>query len=256
MSNSAVDFVATSSTLNFEHVYVVHFRREFGWNWSTSLRMPSGPRLTVILNLILPAVPAIEHSCYSKFLLSMIKSSAKPLESFLLVVSERSHIMAGLAVEATKRALYYYGPSILTQEYWEQFRRDENNRLDPGWLGRLQAAAGPHKDKTKDPHAAGRALDIILFAKNPQEKGYADRIVQIFLSLKQTMKFISVVYNNWEWNGAGAKFPHVDEAHKTHIHIEWSQTGVELADFAPALEDALYNEFAGGNVSFGDYATS
>ncbi|MDX6709691.1 MAG: hypothetical protein QOH96_707 [Blastocatellia bacterium] len=96
-------FVATSSTFDFEHVYFVHFRREFGWNWTTSLRMPSGPKLTVILNLILPAVPAIEHSCYFKFLLSMIKSSVKPLESLLLVVSERRHILAGPAVEATKR---------------------------------------------------------------------------------------------------------------------------------------------------------
>ena len=163
--------------------------------------------------------------------------------------------MAGLAVESTKRALYYYGPSILTQQYWEAHKRDAKGNLAPGWLDRLQAAPGPHKDKDKDPHAAGRALDLILFANNPQEKDYADRIVRIFLSLKQNMKFISVVYNNWEWNSAGSKFPHVDEAHKTHIHIEWGQTGVGSGDFASDLEDALYQEFAGGNIRSGDYAT-
>ncbi|HEU0049578.1 MAG TPA: hypothetical protein VFQ43_18470 [Nitrososphaera sp.] len=164
--------------------------------------------------------------------------------------------MAGLAVETTRRALYYFGPSLLTEQYWEQFRRDKNNKLDPGWLDRLQAAAGPHKDKTTDPHAACRALDIILFAKNPQEKDYADRIVQVFLGLKEKMKFISVIYNGWEWNRNGVKFPHVDEAHKTHIHIEWSSAGVGIAEFSSALEDALYNEFSTGNISSGSYATA
>ena len=164
--------------------------------------------------------------------------------------------MAGLAVEATSRALFYFGPSILTQEYWEAAKRDANNKPAPGYMGRLQAAPGPHKDKDKDPHSAGRALDIILFAKNPQEKDYADRIVQVFLGLKGKMKFISVIYNGWEWNGAGVRFPHVDEAHKTHIHIEWSATSVALSTFASDLEDALYNEFANENISTGDYATA
>ena len=134
--------------------------------------------------------------------------------------------MAGAAVTATQNALYYYGPSLLTQNYWEPAKKP------PGWLSRLQAAAGPHKDKSTDPHAAGRALDIILFAKNPQEKDYADRIVRVFLGLKDKMKFISVIYNDWEWNGQGVKFPHKDAAHKTHIHIEWGKAGVGSSTFA------------------------
>ena len=83
--------------------------------------------------------------------------------------------MAGGAVEGTRKALYYYGPSILTQQYW-----DPSVKPKGGWLSRLQAAAGPHKDKATDPHAAGRALDIILFAKDPRGKDYADRLVQVF----------------------------------------------------------------------------
>ena len=156
--------------------------------------------------------------------------------------------MAGPAVAATQKALDYFGPSLLTQEYW-----DAAVKPSGGWLPRLQAAAGPHKDKTKDPHAAGRALDIILFAKEPREKDYADRIVQVFLGLKQKMRFISIVYNGWEWNGQGVRFPHKDEAHKTHIHIEWSTVGVGLSDFASDLEDALYAEFSSGNVASGSY---
>ena len=155
--------------------------------------------------------------------------------------------MAGPAVEATKQALYYYGPSLLTQQYYEKHKKP------PGFLDRLQGAAGPHKTGA-DPHIAGRALDIILFAKNPQEKDYADRIVQVFLGQRKKMNFVSVVYNGWEWNGQGVRFPHVDEAHKTHIHIEWGKSGIGIATFASDLEDALYSEFSGGNFESGDYA--
>ena len=159
--------------------------------------------------------------------------------------------MAGIAVEATIRALKYYGPSLLTQLYW-----DASVKPKGGWLSRLQAAPGPGRTSSTDPHVAGRALDIILFAKDAAEKDYADRIVQVFLSSREEMKFISVIYNGWEWNGAGKQFPHVDEAHKTHIHIEWSGGGVAKGDFESDLEDALYNEFSSGNLASGDYATA
>lgn len=158
--------------------------------------------------------------------------------------------MAGVAVEATMRALQYFGPSLLTQQYW-----DASVKPHGGWLSRLQAAPGPGRTSSSDPHVAGRALDIILFAKETNEKDYADRIVQVFLNLRAKMVFISVIYNLWEWNGAGLKFPHIDEAHKTHIHIEWSGGGVSNSDFASDLEGALYNEFSGGNLASGDYAT-
>ena len=158
--------------------------------------------------------------------------------------------MAGLAVDATVRALKYYGPSLLTQLYW-----DASVKPKGGWLPRLQAAPGPGRTST-DPHVAGRALDIILFASKPTEKDYADRIVQVFLASRAAMSFISVIYNGWEWNGSGLKFPHVDQAHKTHIHIEWSGGGVSKAGFESDLEDALYSEFSGGNLASGDYATA
>jgi hypothetical protein len=80
-------------------------------------------------------------------------------DNIFRLVSKKA-VMAGLAVEATKRALYYYGPSLLTQDYWEPTKKP-----NPGWMSRLQAAPGPQKDQIKDPHARGVALDIILFAK-------------------------------------------------------------------------------------------
>ncbi|HLK68267.1 MAG TPA: hypothetical protein VKU19_32765 [Bryobacteraceae bacterium] len=164
--------------------------------------------------------------------------------------------MAGPAVDATQKALYYFGPGLLTQQYWDASVKDKKGKAVGGLLGRLQSAPGAWRTSESDPHVAGRALDIILFAKEPTEKGYADRIVQIFLAQRAKMNFISVIYNGWEWNGAGARFPHVDEAHKTHIHIEWGKGGVTTATFASDLEDALAQEFTSGNIATGDYATA
>jgi hypothetical protein len=157
--------------------------------------------------------------------------------------------MAGAAVEATKRALGSFGPPLLNQKYWDSSRRP------PGLLSRLQAAAGPHKSGA-DPHIAGRALDIILFAKIPGEKDCADRLVKIFLGLKAQMHFIDIVYNGWEWNGAGVKFKRKGDQHTTHIHIEWSSAGVDRANFAGELSDALYHEFSAGNFDSGDSGVS
>jgi hypothetical protein len=154
--------------------------------------------------------------------------------------------MAGVAVEVTMQALYYYGPALVNQSYWD------SSRKPPGLLPRLQAAAGPHKSGA-DPHIAGRALDIILFASVNGERDYADRLVDVFLGLKAQMRFIAIIYNGWEWNGSGVKFKRKGDQHTTHIHIEWSSTGVATASFASDLSDALFNEFSGGNIASGDY---
>jgi hypothetical protein len=59
----------------------------------------------------------------------------------------------------------------------------------------------------------------------------------VFLGLKAKMSFISIVYNDWEWNGQGAMFPHIDQEQDPHSH-----------------RVALYAEFSGGNLASGDYA--
>jgi hypothetical protein len=154
--------------------------------------------------------------------------------------------MAGIAVEATKKALAHCGPAILNQQYWDKAKKP------PGLLSRLQSAPGPHKTSAADPHIAGRALDIFLFANIPGERDCAERLVSVFLGLKRQMRFISVIYNGWEWNGAGVKFKHKGDQHTTHIHIEWGSNGVNTATFAGDLADALYDEFFAGNISSGD----
>lgn len=157
--------------------------------------------------------------------------------------------MAGLAVEMTKRILFEQGPSILREKYYEKYQKK------PGYLERLQAAAGPHKSGN-DPHIAGRALDIVLRANIPYEYYIGNFLVQAFLTARVPMNWISVIYNHWEWNGAGVRFPRqktlkdksgkptkIDDVifgHVTHIHIEWSSSGVASANFEKDLINALH----------------
>jgi len=138
--------------------------------------------------------------------------------------------MAGPVVETTSRILGRFGPTLLGSEYWEA---NPAKGSKPGYLPRLGSAAGPHKSGD-DPHIAGRALDIVLFASRPNEKSLADALVQVLLKLKDKLKFISVVYNGSEWNGAGQKFAH--PGHVTHIHIEWGAASMSHTGFEADLE--------------------
>lgn len=143
--------------------------------------------------------------------------------------------MAGKVVESTADIIESNGPSILATSYWEA---NPGDGAKPGFLPRLQMAAGSHKSGA-DPHIAGRALDIILFANKPSEKDVADRLVQAFLSVKDKLKFISICYNHWEWNGAGVKFPKEKNPHTTHIHIEWAAANMNLTGFEDDLSRAI-----------------
>lgn len=141
--------------------------------------------------------------------------------------------MAGQIVTNVAKIIQQHGPNIIRSQYWEAYGAKGKKY----WADRLQAAAGPHKT-AGDPHAGGRALDIVLRANIPSEKKVADELVSIFLALKGQLKFISVIYNGWEWNGAGVKFPRggdVVNRHVSHIHIEWSAAGMSLTGFENAL---------------------
>jgi hypothetical protein len=97
-------------------------------------------------------------------------------------------------------------------------------------LPRLQGPAGSHKTDSHDPHIEGRAIDIILFANIESERQVADRLVDVFLTVREKMKWLALIYNKKEWNYAGKEFPRGGDAirqHTTHIHIEW-----RLADAA------------------------
>ena len=142
--------------------------------------------------------------------------------------------MAGLAVTNTEKVIRGNGPDIVRSPYWEaNVPKGEN----PGFRDRLQSAAGPHKSGG-DPHIAGRALDIILFADKTNERLVAERIVGAFLNLREQMKWSSVIYNGSEWNRFGGKMARTGDAinrHVTHIHIEWGSADINLTGFEEAL---------------------
>ena len=155
--------------------------------------------------------------------------------------------MAGPAVELTQAALLDAGHPILAETFFDA------SAQPPKQLPRLQAAAGPHKSGG-DPHIAGRALDIILFAKIDMERAIADDLVEIFLDLRPQMKWIAVIYNGSEWNAQGMKMirkklvagkPVDDESfeHRTHIHIEWGLSSINTTDFNDALTERLAEAF-------------
>ena len=145
--------------------------------------------------------------------------------------------MAGQVVETTARIVSDYGPNTIRSSYWEQYQ------AKPDWMARIQAAAGPHKTGG-DPHIAGRALDIVLRASEPNEKRIAEELVQVFLKLRSELKFIAVIYNGWEWNKAGVRFPRGGDAvnrHVSHIHIEWAASDMNHGGFDELLAGEVSN---------------
>jgi len=149
--------------------------------------------------------------------------------------------MAFPVVEKTKQIIYDHGPNIIRSDYWETGMNPVTEK-PVGWLGRLQAAPGVNKTNPTDPHIGGRALDIILRNSITSELNVANELVGVFLGLRTKMKWIAVIYNKWEWNSMGTKFPRGGDAinqHLTHIHIEWRAADGSLTGFEPDLESAL-----------------
>ena len=60
-------------------------------------------------------------------------------------------------------------------------------------LPRLQSAPHAGGAGSGDPHDAGLALDIILFASTEYERNLADQIVQAFLNMREDMRWAAVI---------------------------------------------------------------
>ena len=138
------------------------------------------------------------------------------------------------AVSKGVSILKQYGPPILNTNY-----RDVAAKAD---LPRVQGPAGSHKTDSHDPHIEGRAIDIILFATIENERVIADKLVEVFLSVREKMKWLALIYNKKEWNYAGTQFPRGGDAirqHITHIHIEWRMADSASTPWEQDLIDAL-----------------
>ena len=146
---------------------------------------------------------------------------------------------ATLAVTKGISILRDHGPAILKTTYMDQGAKVN--------LPRLQGPAGSHKSGN-DPHIQGRAIDIILFATIESERKVADELVDVFLTVREKMKWLAVVYNKKQWNWAGQEFPRggdIISQHITHIHIEWAMAFAASA----AWEEDLVKEL--GNRNWG-----
>lgn len=145
---------------------------------------------------------------------------------------------AQLAVTKGIDILRNHGPAILNTNY-----KDAGAKV---MLPRLQGPAGSHKTASTDPHIQGRAIDIILFATVEAERNVADELVDVFLTVREKMKWLAVIYNKKEWNWAGKEFPRggdIINQHVTHIHIEWAMAFAASA----AWEDDLIKELGTRN---------
>jgi len=120
-----------------------------------------------------------------------------------------------LAVSKGLSILSQHGPLIIRGKYYDLAAKKE--------LPRLQGPAGTHKTDDHDPHKEGRAIDIILFANKDNERVVADALVEVFLKVREKMKWSAVIYNKKEWNMAGKEFPRGGDLinqHVTHTHLE------------------------------------
>ncbi len=141
---------------------------------------------------------------------------------------------ATLAVKKGITILREHGPPILNTTY-----KDAGAKIN---LPRLQGPAGSHKTDSNDPHIQGRAIDIILFANIENERRCADQIVDVFLTVREKMKWLAVIYNKRQWNWAGQEFPRggdIINQHVTHIHIEWAMAFAGSVTWEQALIDEL-----------------
>ncbi len=86
--------------------------------------------------------------------------------------------------------------------------------------------AGTNK---KSAHAEGRALDIHLSVKRPEEKLIADRLYRIFIEAANETGIDNVIWHREIWSRArGEHAYHGQNPHTDHIHVEFTKPGSQL----------------------------
>lgn len=149
--------------------------------------------------------------------------------------------MASPAVEELRNTLGTTFPDILGTNFYDKSAGKK--------LPRLQAPPGTHKnsatyDASNDPHAKGLALDIFLFANDPDrplEQQLAENLVDLFVYYKEKMRWSCVIYNRVTTDDYGGPKPYSGNPHTTHIHIEWPASRASPTGFSDAMSDDLNN---------------
>jgi len=82
----------------------------------------------------------------------------------------------------------------------------------------------------KSSHAEGRALDIHLNAKDPDQKALGDRLVQILIQRATSIGVDNVIWNRGIWSVTHPtnRRYHGVSPHTDHIHVEFTREGSQL----------------------------
>jgi hypothetical protein len=139
--------------------------------------------------------------------------------------------MASLAAEEPRNTLATTFPDILETIFYDKGAGKK--------LLRLQAPVGTDQnsstyDASNDPNVKGLALDILLFANDPDrplEQQLAENLVDLFGYYKGQMQWSCVICNRVTADDYGGSQSYSGNPDTTHIHIEWPASGGTTTGF-------------------------
>lgn len=162
----------------------------------------------------------------------------------------------GRAVNVLKDVLIDVGPPVLKTKfvYGPKGKEVKENRF--------QFAGDENHSGEHDPHLEGRGVDVVLVADRVAERAEAYDLVRLFLLLRETMRWSTMIYNKQEWGGSGSAKPRLYRAitteeaatqkgkaqysdakakweHVSHIHIDWSYERRDLTEWEEAVRAAV-----------------
>ncbi len=163
--------------------------------------------------------------------------------------------MAGKAVTLLERILRSRGPALLRTPCFSHYHKVTRKAV----MGsRLQAAG---RGGEGDAHNTGRALDIIVYAREPPqfekvsiERTIGYRLVDAFMQAREDMRWNLMIYDQEQWDENGISsvriakpgttgMAKVDHEHLTHIHIQFAMADKDFDEFEDALVGWLENPY-------------
>jgi hypothetical protein len=91
------------------------------------------------------------------------------------------------------------------------------------------------------PHTDGSAIDIYLSVNDPDELLIANRLIEVLLQYKTTVKWGAIIFNSQTWDRRGGPLPYEQRKkmpHTDHVHIEWGTQGRKTSNFG-SLEEQI-----------------
>jgi hypothetical protein len=91
-------------------------------------------------------------------------------------------------------------------------------------------------------HSEGRAVDLGLFASQPEEAQLAGELISLLLANSKELGWAYFIWNRQIWSGdTGTPTAYTgDNPHTDHIHISWSRENSQRSHF-PSFAQAVIN---------------